>query len=539
MRKLFVIVFGLGMLFVPRTVFASTYYTSLGGSGSTCSEASPCSLSNGYAKLAGGDTLYLRGGTYTQPVSLNRSGTSSAPLTVMAYPGEHVKIAPTTSPSSTYDPALSISGSYNVVKNLEVTYPAAKGIQLSGSNNTLDGLDVHTVETIALMVDNEVGNTHYPEKCKYNTVLNSSFHEAQSSGIQVRCPHNTFIGNDVYHNVLFNDCPGGGGGCISNWPGNFSLDGPDGDASFTIVRNNNVHEGYAEGILGMSANNCTIEGNIVWDNLHENIYFDHSSNSTISNNFVYYTTNKEYWLQPEHPQCGIEFANEVDQPGTIGHDLKIYNNIIVNAGWGIASITSGKNMFIANNTVVINNSDGIAIDMDPAGASSGSVIVNNIFRGPVGNHDGFTFSNNFTNDPQFVGGGEFDPASYVLKSNSQAIDKGTTVNIANDFAGNSRPQGSGYDMGAYESGSGGGPTNTPIPTRTPTPTLSPSPKPTPSPTRTPTITPTPTPIPGDIWGPNNKPDGHVDMYDFNKMRESFGSPYSLFDYNDLVGNFGL
>jgi hypothetical protein len=52
-------------------------------------------------------------------------------------------------------------------------------------------------------------------------------------------------------------------------------------------------------------------------------------------------------------------------------------------------------------------------------------------------------------------------------------------------------------------------------------------------------TPTPTPIPGDIWGPAGIPDGHVDMYDFDKMRTSFGSPYTIFDYNDLVGNFGL
>jgi hypothetical protein len=54
-----------------------------------------------------------------------------------------------------------------------------------------------------------------------------------------------------------------------------------------------------------------------------------------------------------------------------------------------------------------------------------------------------------------------------------------------------------------------------------------------------TLSPTPTSIPGDIWGPAGIPDGHVDMYDFDKMRTSFGSLYTLFDYNDLVGNFGI
>jgi hypothetical protein len=51
-------------------------------------------------------------------------------------------------------------------------------------------------------------------------------------------------------------------------------------------------------------------------------------------------------------------------------------------------------------------------------------------------------------------------------------------------------------------------------------------------------TPTSTPLPGDIWGAAGIPDGHVDMYDFNKMRTSFGNPYTIFDYNILVGNFG-
>jgi hypothetical protein len=53
-----------------------------------------------------------------------------------------------------------------------------------------------------------------------------------------------------------------------------------------------------------------------------------------------------------------------------------------------------------------------------------------------------------------------------------------------------------------------------------------------------TSTPTPTPIPGDIWGTAGIPDGHVDIYDFNKMIASFGNPYTILNYNELVKNFG-
>jgi hypothetical protein len=56
------------------------------------------------------------------------------------------------------------------------------------------------------------------------------------------------------------------------------------------------------------------------------------------------------------------------------------------------------------------------------------------------------------------------------------------------------------------------------------------------PTNTPS--PTPAPLPGDIWGAAGTLDGHVDMYDFNKMVSNFGNPYTLFNYNELIRNFG-
>jgi len=45
-------------------------------------------------------------------------------------------------------------------------------------------------------------------------------------------------------------------------------------------------------------------------------------------------------------------------------------------------------------------------------------------------------------------------------------------------------------------------------------------------------TPTPTPKPGDLNG-----DGKVDINDFNLVKTNFGNPYTIFDYNNLVGNF--
>ena len=55
----------------------------------------------------------------------------------------------------------------------------------------------------------------------------------------------------------------------------------------------------------------------------------------------------------------------------------------------------------------------------------------------------------------------------------------------------------------------------------------------------PSVTPTLTPKPGDITGPNGIPDGVVDVLDYNKILTEFvGHPYTIFDYNLVVGNWG-
>jgi hypothetical protein len=54
----------------------------------------------------------------------------------------------------------------------------------------------------------------------------------------------------------------------------------------------------------------------------------------------------------------------------------------------------------------------------------------------------------------------------------------------------------------------------------------------------PSANPTSILLPGDIWGADNKPDGHVDMHDFNKIVTNFNNPYTIFNYNELVENFG-
>jgi parallel beta-helix repeat protein len=127
-----------------------------------------------------------------------------------------------------------------------------------------------------------------------------------------------------------------------------------------------------------------------------------------------------------------------------------YNNIVWNNKGGIEINYGGpSNTKVYNNTVFGNNGVGIKIS-----ASQNSSVMNNISyqnSGDIVNSgSGTSMGGNITSNPSFVNAAAFD---FKVKVGSPAIDGGVGVNgVPDDFSGNSRPQGSGYDAGAYEYG---------------------------------------------------------------------------------------
>lgn len=70
-------------------IAAHSYYVSPNGSGSACSLASPCQLSEGINRAMPGDEVVLRGGMYYQgDQTFPLSGTAGAPIVIRSYPGE-------------------------------------------------------------------------------------------------------------------------------------------------------------------------------------------------------------------------------------------------------------------------------------------------------------------------------------------------------------------------------------------------------------------------------------------------------------------
>jgi len=129
------------------------------------------------------------------------------------------------------------------------------------------------------------------------------------------------------------------------------------------------------------------------------------------------------------------------------------------SGGGISCSSSSSptitNCTISNNTASGNHPAGGGIYSPSSSPAITNCILwdntpDEIYGSPTATYSdikgGYTGLGNINNDPLFVSSGV-----YELKANSPCINAGTSVGApTTDIDGNARPQGLGYDMGAYE-----------------------------------------------------------------------------------------
>ena len=105
-----------------------TLYASPSGSGSSCTNSSPCSLSTALGKLQKGYTLYLKKGNYNvkSGVNISCSGTSNSYILISSAPGETAVI---TSSRTNKVGLFEISGSYIIIENITFKNVEANNVQ--------------------------------------------------------------------------------------------------------------------------------------------------------------------------------------------------------------------------------------------------------------------------------------------------------------------------------------------------------------------------------------------------------------------------
>jgi Putative Ig domain/Right handed beta helix region/Dockerin type I domain len=433
---LFISFFVFVSVFMPvQRVSASTsvYYVSKTGNDSNVGTlASPwLTISHAASTATAGSTVNIETGTYNEEPSVAHSGTAGNPIIFQNYSGEVVTISGTGKTSDYLFACHSVS--YITISGLTLendTYDInGKGIDIEGSSNII-------VQNCMVVTTDSAG------------ILSWYYGSTPSTNI-------TITGCEVT-NV-----------CLEGNLEAISLRTTNG---FTI--NNCIVHGTGTQIGICTAIGCTngsIYGNTVYNIQAMGIYID-SEGATESNFSIY--DNICYGCL----QAGIGLSSENTNGQYPVTGISIYNNVLYGnvEGFSVGSISVPANTFsftFINNTLYNNSYEGISLGN--YSYISSAVIRNNILDGSSnailiamsGSGSNVTVDHNlFYNSGSYNSSNIYgtnyiqanplltNPASnFALQLGSPAIDAGASVGAPfTDYMGTARPQGSGYDIGAYE-----------------------------------------------------------------------------------------
>ncbi|KKT16096.1 MAG: Alpha-1,3-galactosidase A, partial [Parcubacteria group bacterium GW2011_GWB1_43_6] len=408
--------FEAGLAQVAPTSGNVYYVATNGNDGNSCAQAkSQSSAKKTFNSVksctAPGDTVLVRGGTYQGTWSGMPGGTSwSSSITWKSYPGETVTVAaPATDRAMTLDTSTQ-------------QYLIFDGFIFDGAAQT-GGYDVIKITSGAHHI--RIQNSEIKNAGNQAILLTG---KAQGTC----CVE--IINNKIHDNGRFYTC------CA-------------------------LHSIYSQ------VDDVIIKGNDIYNQKNGEaiqIYYNGASNNIIANNKI-------------HDSSSVLIT------ASTGSGHKIYNNLLYGAGSGI-KIAYGGTADIYNNVLyggyidieqtqapapkVINNiiypestPFGFAVRVFPDIAST--VVIKNNIIGPTtygalliqtsgsppippsSNIQGNLIGSQY--DPKFINAAARD---FHLQSTSPAINAGATLGAPydKDFVGVSRPQGSAYDIGAYEYG---------------------------------------------------------------------------------------
>jgi hypothetical protein len=381
----------------PVHAQGSTFFVATTGSDSNPGSASAPwrTIQFATSQLSAGATLNIRGGTYNEAIvitSSNASGTSfSNAITVTAYNNETVNVN-----------KISVTGArrYWIFNGLTVHNTSINDDTINVGGGETPGAGSGFIKFTNVEVIGYTGPLSSTGSCVQFSV------GSQGS--------NQFIGGKV-HNC--------------DWPAP-----PQRNAShgFYISSPNNLIQGteiynyaqYAFHIYSGNNNNTTVNGNYIHDGgtssyLSGPMLISGNSNLVMNNIFA-------------NNANGIIFF---DYGGTPTGN-RAYNNSVYRSGNG--NVACGSNCYPA-----------IYVGMSQVNADVRNNIVFGNLISSVGNSgSGTGLGTNMASDPGYLNapGGNFR-----LGATSPAIDVGTALSVVTvDFAGVSRPQGAGYDIGAFE-----------------------------------------------------------------------------------------
>jgi parallel beta-helix repeat protein len=234
-----------------------------------------------------------------------------------------------------------------------------------------------------------------------------------------------------------------------------------GVTNITLLTNTIHHTGWATStghcIYHEGATNTLIEGNEIYDCYKNGIQIYSGSYPTPRSDGTIVRGNRIH-------DCGLTDSSSSSGGIILGSGTGnvAYNNLIYGNKFGIRVDYHATQTVVANNTIYGQTATGLYVGAASGTDNTQTALTNNIVYGNgtmiLDAGSGTTFTTNLCDttgtgcasagNPLFVNSSTGD---FHLQAGSPAIDQGTTLaTVTTDYAGVTRPQGSAYDIGAYE-----------------------------------------------------------------------------------------
>jgi len=388
--------------------------------------------------MMAGDIVIVMTGEYDERVQITTSGASGAPIT---YQTEGTV---TTNGFSVWADHITIDGFE--ITDTDNHWSDGWGIFVEGNHCVLENNYIHFATRGGIMLYANGGDDPVTNNC---VVKNNRLRRNTTAGIEVQGRSNIIEGNEIWDTIQYHPK-------WINPPGSLDADGIRFFGSGHTIRKNYIHDIRLDDPQNVdphidcfqtfgdnSGQDIIFEQNYC-ENLNEGMYafmLEESNDLTIRNNI-------------------FVAAGGVNTGGGGNSNLTIVNNVFASdSSFQLYSV--GVSLIDCPNTVLQNNifydlpyhtiraagnRSGQEIDYNLAYRSDGQAsqcyTIDNECADPVPAHDLWDI------DPLFI-----NPAygDFHLQGGSPARNAGISLaEVANDFDGTNRPQGSGYDIGAYE-----------------------------------------------------------------------------------------
>lgn len=424
----------------------NTYYVAKNGSDANVgTEAAPwLTIQKAADTTAAGDTVYIKTGIYNEQVFVKHSGSSGKWITFASYPGHTAVIDGTGLTVSEWEGLVNIiSKSYIKVSGLKIMNSQWAGViatwdwgsKIPSSYIVIENNYIYNTHSSAVLMAH--GSNYVVDGNEIELCPNGGPDKESQEIVSIQC----FVDNfEVKNNHIFN--------------AGISKTGGEGIDAKNGASNGRIHHNYVHNVKPVG--------------IYVDAYAEHQSNIEVYCNIVH-STSSGVALAAEQPGGVLEkvsvynnicygnyWSMLIDGPkGAVVKDCQITNNVFwdndlgmeIGSFEGVTWIGSVENVAVRNNIFSRNHRFQIVVDDRPE-LRKNITVDHNIVDGFRGYSDEVKGTDCIEAAPQFVNPSRHD---FHLRSTSPAIDSGSPAGApAADFDGNTRPHGTGYDIGAYE-----------------------------------------------------------------------------------------